>query len=206
MKAESYGLFYHPEGVNASDVLQRMADGTTDYRLDDPFKPAIDEADAEIARLAKKLFDAEHRVNALKNELERARQKRTKQEAAKEVFAETGVIDPILIPSVAPIVQNEVIEEANKVRSDLDFSLPKELEAQGWTQKGHAVVKDQEILITIRKARPDTPETPEAKQERVTSSVVQAMQPFRVDGSHFRRVLRERIATRPQKPKGPPNG
>lgn len=41
MKTTQDGLFDHPDGASAAAILKRMAEGTTNYHLDDPFKPAI---------------------------------------------------------------------------------------------------------------------------------------------------------------------
>ncbi|MES2336074.1 MAG: hypothetical protein V4551_15545, partial [Pseudomonadota bacterium] len=44
MRVVRDGLFHHPEGATAQAILKRMAEGTTSYHFDDPFKPAIDAA------------------------------------------------------------------------------------------------------------------------------------------------------------------
>lgn len=83
MKTTQDGLFYHPDGATAAAILKRMAEGTSNYHLDDPFKPAIDATNDEIARIEGKVRDAEARVVALKNELARAQQKRADQDTSR---------------------------------------------------------------------------------------------------------------------------
>lgn len=205
MKTVQDGLFYHPDGVTAEAILKRMADGTTNYRLDNPFKPAIDATADEIARIERKVRDAEARVVALKNELARAQQRRADQDAALVRFADTGEIDPILTPPVDSLARAEVAKADAAIRDGVDFKMPAELEAQGWIQNGPPRVTEHEILITIKKTRTDNTEYVEQVEERIEKAVGIALQPFTLDGSRYRTGLRDRIATRPQQPREPPD-
>jgi DNA-binding transcriptional regulator PaaX len=205
MRVVRDGLFHHPEGATAQAILKRMAEGTTSYHFDDPFKPAIDATDDEIARIEKRIFDAEWRIVALKEELKRAQQKRADQEAALIKFAETGEIDPVIMPPVDALARSEVAKADAEIRGKLDFKLPDALTEQGWVQKGKPRVTEHEILITISKSRTDDTEYVEKVEERLAKAVSVALQPFAVDGSRFRKALRERIAARPQQPREPPD-
>ena len=204
MKTTQDGLFYHPDGATADAILKRMADGTTNYHLDDPFKPAIDATNDEIARIERKVRDAEARVVALKNELARAQQRRRDQDAALVRFADTGEIDPILTPPVDSLARAEVADADAAIRDELDFKLPAELVADKWVLAGKPRVTEHEILITIKKTRTDNTEYVEQVEERIEKAVGIALQPFTLDGSRYRTGLRDRIATRPQQPREPP--
>lgn len=149
--------------------------------------------------------EAEARVVALKNELERAQQRRADQYDALVRFADTGEIDPILTPPVESLARAEVAKADAAIRDEIDFDLPAELEAQGWIQKGPPRVTEHEILITIKKTRTDNTKYVDQVEERIEKAVGIALQPFRVDGSHYRCFLRDRINTRPQQPREPPD-
>jgi hypothetical protein len=205
MRTARDGLLYHPDGEKADDVLKRMAEGTTNYRLDDPFKPALDETKSKLERLADQIFDAEARVRMLKAEQRRVKERLEAQQEAITQYAETGEIDPVLVPSVERLAKAEVAKQDKKIRDELDFEVPDELVADGWSQKGPARVTEHEIIITIKKSRTDKTEYVEKAKKRIAKKVEQALLPYQTDDSHFRGILRERIATRPQQPKGPPD-
>lgn len=204
MKVVMDGLFGHPEGDDAAAVLKRMVQGTTNYRLDDPFKPAMDETHRELKRLEKQIHDAEWRLASLRNAQERARQRLADQEAAKARYAETGEIDPVLVPSAERLAEADVAAAKEAVKKQTDFQLPSELEEQGWHQKGPIRVTDHEIIVTISKARTEDVEPMEQVERRLAKAIAFALEPYRVDDAHFRRVLHERIAARLQQPREPP--
>ena len=205
MRTVADGLFYHPDGVTSADVLKRLAEGTTNYNLDDPFKPAIDETEQELAKLEERIFRAEQRLITLRHEKIRAQQRLEAQSAAKARFVETGEIDEVLLPSVLSLAEAEVAEQRKKIKDAENFVLPEDLKSAGWKADKTIRVTDTEIIVTIRKRRTDTPVGVEQTEERIAKAVENAMQPYRVDASHYRRVLREHIARRPQQPKGPPD-
>lgn len=200
------GLLFHPGGTTASDVLQRMVDGTTNYSLDDPFKPAIDETLDELEDVKRKIRETKARLAGLENAEKRLEARFDEQLTAKNRFAETGDIDPVLLPSVEALAKAEAAEQRHKIKEAEaeKFVLPTELKDEGWTEDPIRVT-DEEIIVTIRKRRTDTPVDVEQTEERIAKVVENAMQPYRVDDSHYRRVLNERIAKRPQQPKGPPD-
>jgi len=105
MRTAADGLFFHPDGISAGDVLKRMAEGTTNYHLDDPFMPAIDETEREVAKLKEQIFRAEERLFVLQQKKLRAEQRLEAQQAAKERFAETGEIAADLLPSVEGLAE-----------------------------------------------------------------------------------------------------
>lgn len=205
MRVVSEGLFFHPKGDDAGSVLNRMLDGTVNPRLDDPFWPAVLETREARKRIVQQIQRAEGRLNVLRGMLKRMDEQVQAQEAAPELYAETGEIDPILLPSCAELAKAEVAEQAKEVKNDTAFVMPDELVKDGWARKSVRVT-DHEIIVTIRKIRTDKPVTVEAKAKAIVEKIKIAMQPFQVDGAHYRRVLRDRIATRPQQPKGPPDG
>lgn len=205
MRVVMDGLFAHPEGDDAAAVLKRMVDGTTNYRLDDPFKPALDETHRELKRLEKQIHDAEWRLISLKNERDRAKQRLAEQEAARARYVETGEIDPILVPSPKSIAEAHVAAAKEAVRKQTDFALPPELEEQGWHRKGPIRVTEHEIIVTISKPRTDGAEQVEVVEQRIAESIAFALEPYRISDAHFRRVLRERISARPQQPREPPD-
>ncbi|WP_432448916.1 hypothetical protein [Aliiroseovarius marinus] len=86
-----------------------------------------------------------------------------------------------------------------------EFALSDNLKEAGWRADKTVRVTDTEIIVTIRKKRTDTPVDVEQVKKRIAKVVENAMQPYRVDDSHYRGVLRERIARRPQQTKGPPD-
>lgn len=206
MRTGADGLLFHPEGTTGTDVLKRMVEGTTNYNLDDPFKPAIDEAEREVAKLEEQIFRAEQRLISLRHEKLRAQQRLAAQQAAQERFAETGELDPTLLPSVETLAKAELAKQRDEVKKAEaeKFALPAELSDAGWVEDPIRVI-DTEIIVTIRKRRTDPSEDVEQVEARIAKVVERAIQPFRVDDSHYRRVLRERIARRPQQPKGPPD-
>jgi hypothetical protein len=201
MKVIAEGLFYHPRGNN---VLDRLVDGTVNPRLDNPFAPALDEAQAERDRVNEQVRRAGERLRLLRNELKRAEAKLEAQEKAQAHYAETGEIDPILVPSCEALAMAEVAAQDKKVKEDIGFELPTELLEGGWLKKSVRVT-EHEILVTIRKIRTDTHTNIEDKAEAIAEKVKIAMMPFQVDDARYRRVLRDRIASRPQQPKGPPD-
>lgn len=204
MKTVVDGLFYHPEGDEPADVLKRLVEGTTNPRLDDPFEPALDETRMEMKRLREQLWNAKARVAILEHEQIRVQKRLEAQYKAKAHYAETGEIDPILVPSCEALAKVEVAAQDKKVKEDIGFELPTELEENGWLKKSVRVT-EHEILVTIRKIRTDTHTNIEDKAEAIAEKIKIAMKPFQVDGAHYRRVLRDRIASRPQQPKGPPD-
>lgn len=205
MKVVMVGLFAHPDGDDAAAVLKRMVDGTTNYRLDDPFKAALDETHRELKRLEKQIRDAEWRLISLKHERERAMQRLAEQEAAKTRYAETGEIDPVLVPSPKSIAEADVAAAREAVRKQTDFALPPVLEEQGWNRKGPVRVTEHEIIVTISKPRTDGADQVEVVERRVAESIAFALESYRTSDAHFRRVLRERISARPQQPREPPD-
>jgi len=204
MRVVSEGLFFHPDGSEPSDVLNRMLDGTVNPRLDSPFAPAFAETREARERIVEQISRTEDRLAMLRGMLARMDDRLAAQEAAEATFAETGEIDPILVPSCVTIAKAEVDKQAHKVKDETAFVLPDELVKAGWSQKS-VHVTDNDIIVTIRKTRTDAPVTVEETAKAVVEKFKIAMQPFQVDGAHFR-VLRDRIATRPQQPKGPPDG
>lgn len=204
MKVIEDGLFFHPKGEKAADILKRMLDGTVNPRLDDPFLPAVEETREEGKRLKKQIQRAEQRLNQLRGMLKSLDEKAAAQQAAIEHYAETGEIDPVLVPTCEEVAKSEAAEEAQKVKEETAFVMPPELETDGWHRKS-VHVTEREIIVTICKRRPHNTATVEDKAKAVVEKVKIAMQPFQVDGAHFRRVLHDRIATRPQQPKGPPD-
>lgn len=204
MKVVEEGLFFHPKGDGAEGILKRMLDGTVNPRLDDPFYPAIHETREARERLVKQIQNAESRLNLLRGMLKRLDENAEAQQAAIDRYAETGEIDPILVPTCESVAKVEVAEEAQKVKDETAFVMPPELETAGWHRKSVHVTQN-EIVVTIYKVRTDKNAPVEAKAKAVAEKVKIAMQPFQVDGAHYRRVLRDRIATRPQQPKGPPD-
>lgn len=206
MRTLADGLLFHPSGTTASDVLKRMADGTTNYNLDDPFKPAIDETLDELEDVRRRIRETKARLAGLENAEKRLEARFDEQQAAKDRFAETGDIDPVLLPSVDALAKAEAAEQRHEIKKaeSEKFVLPAELKDEGWTEDPIRVT-DTEIIVTIRKRRSDTPVDVEQTEERIAKVVENAMQPYRVDDSHYRRVLREHIARRPQQPKGPPD-
>jgi len=202
MRVVEEGLFYHP---GKDSVLERMVEGTVNPRLDDPFAPAMAEATAERDRVRQQIARTEERLSLLRNELERAEAKLEAQIEAQTHFAETGEIDPILVPSCEALAKAEITKQAEKAKEDLAFNMPEELEKGGWIKKSIRIT-DDEILVTIRKVRKDTRTTVEDEAEAMTEKVKTAMMPYQTDDAHLRRVLRDRIAARPQQPKGPPDG
>lgn len=205
MRTEADGLFYHPDGATAAAVLKRMAESTTNYNLDDPFEPAIDESERELAKLEERIFRAEQRLITLRHEKVRAQQRLEEQRAAKKRFVETGEIDEVLVPSVLALAEAEAAEQRKKIRDAEKFVLPQDLKKAGWEADKTIRVTDTEIIVTIRKRRADTPVDVELAKERIAKTVEDSMQPYRVEDSRYRRVLREHIARRPQQPKGPPD-
>lgn len=203
MRVVSEGLFFHPDGSEPSDVLNRMLDGTVNPRLDSPFAPAFAETREARERIVDQISRTEGRLAMLRGMLARMDERLAAQEAAEVTFAETGEIDPILVPSCVTIAKAEVDKQAHKVKDETAFVLPDELVKAGWSQKS-VHVTDNDIIVTIRKTRTDAPVTVEETAKAVVEKIKIAMQPFQVDGAHFR-VLRDRIATRPQQPKGPPD-
>jgi len=202
MKVVTEGLFYHP---GKDSVLERMVDGTVNPRLDDPFGPAIVEAAVERDRIKEQIRTAERRLLVLQGELKRAEAKLVAQAEARDHYAETGEIDPILVPSCEALAKAEIAEQDKKAKEDIAFNMPTELADDGWSKKSIRVTED-EIIVTIRKVRTDTRTTVEDEAEAMAEKVKIAMMPFQVDDAHYRRVLRDRIAARPQQPKGPPDG
>ena len=205
MKVVEEGLFFHPKGEGAEGILKRMLDGTVNPRLDDPFYPAIHETRQERERLVAQIERAESRLNILRGMLKRLDEKSEAQQAAIDHYAETGEIDPVLVPSCESVAMAEVAEERQKVKAETAFVMPPELETAGWHRKS-VHVTENEIVVTIYKVRTDNNVPVAAKAKAVVEKVKKAMQPFQVDGAHLRRVLLDRIATRPQQPKGPPDG
>ncbi|MDC0739402.1 hypothetical protein N6L24_14025 [Cognatishimia sp. SS12] len=206
MKTVADGLLFHPDGSTGADVLKRMVEGTTNYNLDDPFKPAIDETEQEVAKLDEQIFCAEQRLIALRHEKVRAQQRLEQQQTAKERFAETGEIDEALLPCTEVLAKAEAAQQREEIKEAeaAKFLLPVELRDAGWIDDPVRVT-ETEVIITIRKRRTDEPVDVEQTEKRIAKVVENAMQPFRVNDSHYRCVLRERIARRPQQPKGPPD-
>lgn len=205
MRVVSEGLFEHPRSSAPADVLNRILDGTANPRFDSPFAPAFAETREARERIVQQIQRAEERLNVLRSMLKRMDDRAEAQEAATERFAATGEIDPILLPSCVSLAKAEVAEQAQKVKEETAFVMPDELAKDGWARKS-VHVTDNEIIVTIRKIRTDKPVTVEVKAEAIVEKIKVAMQPFQADGAHYRRVLRDRIATRPQQPKGPPDG
>lgn len=205
MRVVSEGLFYHPKGSAPADVLNRILDGTVNLRLDDPFWPAFAETCEARERIMQQIQRTETRLAVLRGMLKRMDDRVEAQEAATDRYAETGEIDPILLPSCEELAKAEVDKQAQKVKDETAFVMPDELAKDGWARKSVRMT-DHEIIVTIRKIRTDKPVTVEAKAKAIVEKIKIAMQPFQVDGAHYRRVLRDRIATRPQQPKGPPDG
>lgn len=206
MRTVADGLLFHPNGSSAADVLKRMANGTVNYNLDDPFIPAIEQGKRELAKLDEQIFRAEQRLIALRHEKARAEQRLEAQQAAKERFAETGEIDPALLPSVERLAESEAAkqrEEIKKAEAE-KFVLPTELKKAGW-EEGPIRVTDTEIIVTIRKCRRVAPVDVEQTKKRLAKTVETSMQPFRVEDSHYRSVLRYRVMARPQQPREPPD-
>ncbi len=203
MRVVSEGLFFHPNGSEPSDVLGRMIDGTVNPRFDSPFAPAFEETREARGRIVDQISRTEGRLAMLRGMLARMDDRLAAQEAAVTAYAESGEIDPILVPTCETVAKAEIAEQAQKVKDETDFVMPPELETAGWHRKS-VHVTDNAIVVTIYKVRTDAPVTVEAKAKAVVEKVKIAMQPFQVDGAHFR-VLRDRIATRPQQPKGPPD-
>lgn len=204
MRVVEEGLFFHPGGNGAEVILKRMLDGTVNPRLDDPFLPAIHETREARERLVKQIQNAESRLNLLRGMLKRLDEKVEAQQAAIDHYAETGEIDPILVLTCESVAKAESATEAQKGKDETSFVMPPELETAGWHRKS-VHVTENEIVVTIYKVRTDNNVPVAAKAKAVVEKVKYAMQPFQVDGAHFRRVLRDRIATRPQQPKGPPD-
>ena len=205
MRVVSEGLFFHPKGSEPADVLNRMLDGTVNPRLDRPFDPAFAETREALERIVDQISRAVGRVAMLRGMLARMDERLAAQEAATAVYAETGEIDPILAPTCESVAKGEVAEHLQKVKDETAFAMPDELAKAGWLKKS-VHVTDNEIVVTIRKLRTDKPVTIEETAKAIVEKIKIAMQPFQVDGAHFRRVLRDRIAIRPQQPKGPPDG
>lgn len=205
MRVVSEGLFFHPKGSAPADVLNRILDGTVNPRLDSPFAPAFAETREARERIMQQIQRTETRLAVLRGMLQRMDERAEAQKAATDLYAETGEIDPILLPSCESLAKAEVAEQAQKVKEETDFVMPDDLAKDGWAKKSVRVT-DDEIIVTIRKIRTDKPVTVEAKAKAIVEKIKIAMQPFQVDGAHYRRVLRDRIATRPQQPKGPPDG
>lgn len=205
MRTVADGLFHHPDGATAEKVLKRMAEGTTNYNFDDPFKPALDETEQELAHLDAQIDRAEHRLIELRHKRIRTQERLQAQQTAKEHFAETGEIDEVLFPSIESLVEAEAAAEREKIKKAEKFALPDKLKEEGWKADKSIRVTDTEIIVTIRKRRTDTPVDVQQTEKRIAKTIQRAMQPFRADDSRYRRVLRERISTRPQQPKGPPD-
>lgn len=206
MRTMPDGLFFHPNGSGAAAVLKRMAEGTTNYNLDDPFLPAMHETRQEISKLDAQIIRAEERLIRLRHEKARAENRLEEQNEAAAQFVETGEIDPALLPSVEPLAKEEAKEQREEIKKAEaeKFALPVELSESGWVDDPVRVT-DTEIIVTIRKRRADTPVDAEEVEGRIAKVVENAMQPFRADASRYRVVLRERVAKRPQQPKGPPD-
>lgn len=198
------GLFYHPDGGAGPDVLARMVDGTTNYRLDNPFKPAFDETRTELDRLERQIFNTKQRLISLEHEQQRLIRLAQEQEAAVARHAETGEIDPILVPSVDKIAAKRLAKQKEQVKAELEFQLPEGLVGDGWSQKT-VQVTDTEVLVTISKPRADNPTHFDDEVEAVAKAVELAMQPFETDGAHFYRFKQRRVATTPQQSSGPPD-
>ncbi|ETA53860.1 hypothetical protein [Ponticoccus alexandrii] len=207
MRALTDGLLFHPGGTTAADVLNRMADGTTNYNLDDPFKPALDETLDELDDVRRKIQETRARLAGLESAEDRLTARYKEQQAAKDRFAETGEIDPVLLPSVEALAEAEEAKQREEIKSAEaeEFVLSDDLKEAGWKADKTLRVTDTEIIVTIRKKRTDAPVDVEGVKKRIAKVVENAMQPFCVDDSRYRRVLRERIARRPQQPKGPPD-
>ena len=207
MKTAADGLFFHPDGASAGDVLKRMAAGTTNYNLDDPFLPAIAETIQALEKLEGQIIRAEERLIRLRHAKIQAEKRLSEQQAAAERFAKSGEIDTTLMPSVEALAEAEAKkqrEEIKKAEAN-EFVLSDDLKEAGWKADKTIRVTDTEIIVTIRRKRTDTPVDVEQVKKRIAKVVDNAMQPYRVNDSHYRRVLREHIARRPQQPKGPPD-
>jgi len=158
-----------------------------------------------LAKLEERIFRAEQRLIMLRHEKARAQQRIEEQRAAKKRFVETGEIDEVLVPSVLALAEAEASEQRKEIRDAEKFVLPEDLKNAGWEADKTIRVTDTEIIVTVRKQRTDTPVDVEQTEERIAKVVEIAMQPYRADDSHYRRVVREHIARRPQQPKGPPD-
>lgn len=205
MRVVSEGLFEHPKSSAPADVLNRILDGTLNTRFDSPFLPAFAETREARERIVDQIRRAETRLAVLRSMLQRIDERAEAQNAATERYAETGEIDPILLPSCESLAKEEVAEQAQKAKDETAFAMPEGLAKDGWSQKSVRVT-DNDIIVTLVKTRTDKPVTVEAKAKVIVEKIKIAMQPFQVDSAHYRRVLRDRIATRPQQPKGPPDG
>lgn len=204
MKTLADGLFFHPKGGTPDHILGRLVDGEANLRLDYPFAPAIDQTQQEIKKLDQQIENAEARVRLLKGTKDRAEARLEQQHVAEERYAETGEIDDVLLPSCDQLAKVKEAKQNAKIKDELDFTLPDELKAEGWHESVR--VTDREIIVTLKKTRTDNPSDVQVEAKKLVKKVKDAMRPFQTDDAHYRRVLRERIASRPQQPKGPPDG
>ncbi len=205
MKTLADGLFFHPKGGTPDHILGRLVDGEANVRLDYPFAPAIDQTQQEIKKLDQQIQNAEARVRLLKGTKDRAEARLEQQHVAEERYAETGEIDDVLLRSCDQLAKSKEAKQNAKIKGELDFTLPDELKDGGW-HKQSVRVNEREIIVTLRKTRTDNPPDVQVEAKKLVKKVKDAMRPFQTDDAHYRRVLRERIASRPQQPKGPPDG
>lgn len=120
-------------------------------------------------------------------------------------FALTGEIDEVLYPTVDALAEAEAAAQREEIRIGETFVIPTELKNAGWEADKSIRVTDTEIIVTLRKRRTDSPVDVEQVQQRIEVAVREAIQPFATDVSPYRSLLRDRIASRPQQPREPPD-
>lgn len=193
------GIFFHNEGATPRDVVDRMLDGRTNPRLDDPFAMTFKEMADRLARAKKQKFDAEHRAMLLENEIARLEQEHRELLAARAQFYETGVIDPVLLPECGEVFsaeQSKVDREACKAAQE-SMAVP-----DGW-QVDRKHVDDQYVYITLKRRREEFDKVERPVQARIATRVQQVIETLRGEFRAFRAPRAPRVATTPLNPAAP---
>lgn len=180
------GLFYHPAGTSPEDVLRRLADGSFNPRLDNPFLPKL----AEMARQMQVVTERRLNLEAQQREIplklaDCARDAAdliaefAELKAQMQRFEETGEIADVLTDA-----KQVIAEQSAEHRSKTIAAVETELEdltngaMAGWEVERKSS-KGNYVFVTFKRLVSDFNAEPAPVPESIREAVKVAVESYR---------------------------
>jgi hypothetical protein len=172
------GFFYHPDGAKLPSIVERIATGKVNPRLDDVFAVAVQETKDEKranARRTNRLLARIDEINTELPRLERAQEalddRLERQHRAIEIYQQTGEIDEeLLTPKCVKLVGQE-----GQADTEAEFEAVSDTLPESWEVIDKRV-DDEFIYVTLKRQRTIKVDHP---SNRVKSKIRQVLDLFR---------------------------
>jgi len=149
------GFFYNPYGMAPAEQVRRLIVGEHNLAFDDLFSITVSEVADEIKDVESTRKKLLQQLSTLRKKLLRLRAQRDEIKQAVQTFAETGEIDPVLIPACQAMAAREqaALRAEDVPTKDAEIATAKaaltEKLPDGWSVM-ETTADDEFVYVTVR--------------------------------------------------------